>query len=219
MREWPDGWWDHWWNHSPILKRQPEKKADVAQPGAGFWYEHYWKPRNLGVWAYELVRRLVKLRQLRTIKLTKADLNQLKSLPPYPKLEHGKKNVFLAIFFAHMDEADRQILPLLKINAALEEPWLAGQPNKLGNWCQIEDIDAGADEDKRTNRKAPISYMERYWRLILFASRAAGIGDAALDESKKIEYIPLDVPTEEHELTGFEFSEEQVKSALKRIKA
>ena len=50
-------WYAHWWRQSRIAdvdgKGKTKPKAD-----AKFWFEHFWEPRELAIWIYELVRRL-----------------------------------------------------------------------------------------------------------------------------------------------------------------
>jgi hypothetical protein len=212
--EWPSGWWDHWWKDSPLFKRPQKGHTVELKTGAEFWYEHYWKPRELGVWAYELVRRRIKLR-LRSSELTGAEDKQLSSLPPYNQLDHNKKVIFLATFFGQMDGSDRAIQRSLEFKNALEEPWLDGQPNKLGDWRQVEDIDAGFDAGNPTRRKAPISYIKRYLQLVLIASEAAGIGGGIWDESEPIKLFSTQPPTKNHALTEWCFSKEEWKPVIK----
>lgn len=63
--------WDHWLNHAPFMVKD-EYGHYAAKPGAEFWHDNFWKPRMLSAWAYELVRRLLRLK-LKQPKLSAED--------------------------------------------------------------------------------------------------------------------------------------------------
>lgn len=102
-------WWRHWWKESPIFEL-PVGKPEQSRFGAEFWYQHFWQPKRLSVWAYELVRRLARLKKIRDPKLSKAERFGLERMPPYTDLNFEQKQILAHVFYAGLDSSETPVL-------------------------------------------------------------------------------------------------------------
>jgi hypothetical protein len=103
------------------------------------------------------------LPEQRRYKVLLANRALASQLPPYPSLKPDQKEMLFAVFATALrkSEAKRQAqIPV--------ESWLKGQPEKLGDWKQIEALDSpnGANKEARDAAK---NYIERYGPLIVAA--------------------------------------------------
>ena len=194
--------WDPWWQRSPLFRRD-EYGQYTSRPGAEFWYEHFWKPRALSAWAYELCRRLRKLPKQQKLQLTKTDRAILKCMPTYPRLASTQKQLLQAIFSTQFDK----IWPVFHPQSDSQESWKQGQPAKLGDWRQIEELDLAFDQQDTERRHSTKEYMRRFWPLLraacqfLFANEPGGS-------------LLHSVSPPNHELSGWQFTPKQFEQAL-----
>jgi hypothetical protein len=191
--------WDHWWKHSPFMMVDNYGHY-VSKPGAEFWFKNFWQPRMFSAWAYELVRRLTKLK-LKEPELAQLDDAILRSLPPYPQLTWQQKKFFAAIMASQFTL--HRPAQMLGTGAS----WREGQSFKVGDWRQIEALDLRADKDERQARRPARKYIRRYWPLI----RAAWMNMPAGPQ------IVFNEPRPRHELSGCGLTERQIRNALRSI--
>ena len=170
----------------------------VARPGAEFWYEHFWKPRLLSAWFYELVRRLPKI-QAAALQLRAADLTSLHSMPPYPQLSLLQRKWLSFIVSSQLQEQRPD--DLLGSTAS----WLTGQSFRLGDWEQIEHLDLPAVKQKAQLVRWSKNYAARYSQLILGAWNTMPI----CEELGWLEELPR------HKLSDCSFDFPRIEALLK----
>jgi hypothetical protein len=169
----------------------------AERPGAEFWYSHYWKPRMLAVWIYELVRRMAKL-QLETPKLSGADRALLRSWPPYPTLTLRQKQLLCASLVSQLDHhPSGQLL-------GPGEFAIKGQLTKLGDWRQIEALDLPPDDSEPEARNRARKYIRRYWTLVRSGWQSMEAGEILAPRRRP-----------RHELSGRTLSRKRLQNVLK----
>lgn len=185
--------WEHWWKRSPFMVHYCSRR-DGGIPGEKFWYEGFWKPRVLSAWAYELVRRLAKLK-LKQPQLSANDKALLRSLPLYLQLTSKQKRILSAAMASQFEnDAPGHMLG----HAAT---WQQGEFLRLGGWHQIEALDqipaSAADPEAR---KLACDYIRRYWPLIRAAwmFMQAGTGTAYSEKRPQ------------HDLSDCKFTQERL---------
>ncbi len=192
--------WDHWWNRSPIMMVD-EFGQYVARPGAEFWFKNFWEPRRLSAWAYELVRRLIKL-NLKEPKLSAEDQALLRSLPPYPHLTSTQQKILAAVLASQFQEHRPMTMQ------GTTEAWRQGQIFKLGDWRQIEALDKPANAEGDNVRKLACNYLRRYWELVRGAWIIMQLGTQILCAE----------PRPQHQLSGCDFTDARIRKVLETIR-
>jgi hypothetical protein len=182
---------------------------EQSRSSAEFWHQHFWRPKRLSVWAYELVRRLTKLKTISVPKLSEFERCELEKMPPYTDLNFEQKQILTHVFYAELESPQSQ---LEKILATAEETmlWQQGQPNKLGHWNQVEVLDKKYDESQKDLRQDAKNYIRRYWPLVKTAW-------LAMNQSEEI-FRPNSLLVARHALSDFSFTKKQLVEALKRAK-
>jgi hypothetical protein len=192
---------ESWWRHCSFLKfvdQAPGKP--VASTDGGFWFETFWKPREASIWAYELCRRLSRLKGKTTIDPKIREL--LGALPPYPDLTHLQRLSLTLVF-----EAQARLDGLEE--AQKGEAWKSGDIYRLLDWRLVEELDLPPSkgdpnkfDERKKRRENSIAYAKRYVDLVL-----AAVGSPTL-------LGRLQIP--DHDLTGFSFSTAHLERVLSK---
>ena len=213
-------WYAHWWRQSRIAdvdgKGKTKPKAD-----AKFWFEHFWEPRELAIWIYELVRRLPNTK-IATGKLSGGDKAILRVMPPYLKLPVQQKAALVFIIARVLDSKlirDEESALYESSTRSHLPAWQQGQPQKLTDWRQVEVLDkdeAGQTNDEKNDRwqirSQAREHAMRFLPLILSVWKLASMS------SLQNILIPPLKDTEEHQLSGAVISDADLEAALSRAK-
>lgn len=203
------------------------KGKTEAKAEAQFWFDTFWQPRELAIWIYELVRRLPNTK-LNKSEISDSNRETLLALPPYTKLSGQQKAVLVFIIARVLDSKsiNDETSSLYNSTTRSHLPkWQQGQPDKLGDWRQVESMDkpvgtqsVGSNNyDEQTRRwerrrqareraKIFLPLVLAVWKLMLTTS-----------ELKKI-IIPSLRNAKEYDLSGVVFSDAELEAALKRAK-
>jgi hypothetical protein len=111
-----------------------------------------------------LVRRGAKLGELKSPKLSVLDQADLGKMPPYLSLTAYQKKVLRSVFTTQFDLLERE--RVLNLPPGACDALLQGQPYKLGQWNQIEVLDAPYDVNNKDLRAAANEYIGRFLPLI-----------------------------------------------------
>jgi hypothetical protein len=202
-------WWGHWWLRSPIFKLDAYGQY-TSQPGAEFWYDHFWKCRQFSAWTYELVRRLAKMPRIQNPRLAPSERAMLNDMPPYPLLPAKQKRILYSVFSSQFSEDLVDLEDLHGSELREKEPWKRGQPFKLGDWRQIEVLDFEYNESDKEKRDLAKKYIKRYWPLIRVAWQ---IMNSTQTDSLGSPFLGMCGSV--HDLSGCHFTEKELHEALR----
>ena len=153
----------------------------------------------LGVWLYELVRRMAKL-HLKTPMLSDEDGVLLRSWPPYPMLSLHQKKLLCVALVSQLDHhPSGQLL-------GPDDLQMKGQLSKLGDWRQIEALDLPANDSEPEVRKRAREYIRRYWTLVRGAWRSMQSGEIVHPRRRP-----------RHELSGRMLSPKRIQKVLRAV--
>lgn len=213
-------WYQHWWRQSRIadvdVKGKTKPKTDAT-----FWFDHFWEPRELAIWIYELVRRLPNTK-IEKDKLSNENKEILRSMPPYLKLSVQQKAALASIITRVLDSKliNEEASVLYNSTARSHLPeWQQGQPHKLTDWRQVEVLDKKEAEqmDYGINARWEIRRQARE-RAMIFVPLVLSAWKLMQDELlEKINVPPLQ-DAKEHALSGAVISDAELEAALKRAR-
>jgi len=210
-------WYAHWWRRSPVVQVNAKGKT-AAKPDADFWFEHFWKPRELAVWIYELVRRLPKTR----MGLQKKQIKSLQAMPPYPKLSPEQRAVLVFAITRELDPkliGETTSMQFDSTSREMLQEWQRGQHDKLADWRQIESLDKlsgsrneGGKELRWDKRRRARARAETNLPLVLT------VWTLMSTVSRRNLMVPRLQNSKPHSLTGAVFSEAELQAICGGIK-
>lgn len=211
-------WYAHWWRQSRIadvdVKGKTKPKTD-----AEFWFDHYWKPRELAIWIYELVRRLPNTK-IQSDTISDGDEAILRTMPPYLKLSLQQKTLLVSIITRVLDSKliNEEASALYNSAARSHLPeWQQGQPHKLTDWRQVEVLDKKEAEQNEGEKKArwEIRRQARE-RAMIFLPMVLSVWRLMHDELLEKIGVPPLRDAQAHPLSGAVISVSDLEAALKR---
>ena len=195
-------WQDRWWLRSPLAEIAAGRSR--SKHGAEFWYQHYWKPRELSAWLYELVRRLPNTRR----PIPEPVRRQLLRMPPYPNLSFHQRNMLFIIVSRELNPSSLSQTKVVLGESRLPA-WKQGQAAKLGNWSHVEamgkPVNSSTMDDRRYGRENAIRFLP----LIISAWRLMSLGPA--QQAKFLQAVP---DPERQEFSGARISLPEFRAAL-----
>lgn len=212
----PD-WQGRWWRHSLIFEMDNGGKTR-PKSGADFWFDHFWKPRELTVWIYELMRRLPNTKMDIDDKNKKA----LQALPPYPRLSEEQKAALVFIVNRALDSEliNEEVSTLYNSTDRSHMPeWQHGQPHKLPDWRQVEALDR-VEADQTAEKKDSRWEKRRRARerAMTFLPLILSVWKLMTKDSLQNIIIPPLQNNQGHSLHGAIFSDTELNEALKKAK-